>query len=65
MILLTGTDGATKLEEHQTLANAERYITPELKEKETLILEAQDKMVDIEYENGNSLWNSLPKPKFV
>ncbi|USK35775.1 DNA mismatch repair protein MutS [Bacillus sp. F19] len=34
----------------QTLTNAERYITPELKEKETLILEAEEKMVDIEYE---------------
>lgn len=38
-----------RYERKQTLANAERYITPELKEKETLILEAQDKMVDIEY----------------
>lgn len=35
-------------ERKQTLANAERYITPELKEKEALILEAQEKMVDIE-----------------
>jgi DNA mismatch repair protein MutS len=34
----------------QTLANAERYITPELKEKETLILEAEEKMVDLEYD---------------
>ncbi|MDR0137453.1 DNA mismatch repair protein MutS [Metabacillus idriensis] len=34
----------------QTLTNAERFITPELKEKETLILEAEEKMVDIEYE---------------
>ncbi|WNQ09173.1 DNA mismatch repair protein MutS [Paenibacillus aurantius] len=37
-------------ERKQTLANAERFITPELKEKEALILEAQEKMVDIEYE---------------
>lgn len=36
-------------ERKQTLANAERFITPELKEKEALILEAQEKMVDIEY----------------
>ncbi|MGP1907585.1 DNA mismatch repair protein MutS [Metabacillus sp. JX24] len=34
----------------QTLTNAERFITPELKEKETLILEAEEKMVDIEYQ---------------
>lgn len=38
-----------RYERKQTLTNAERYITPELKEKETLILEAEDKMVDIEY----------------
>ena len=37
-----------RYERKQTLANAERYITPELKEKETLILEAEEKMVDIE-----------------
>lgn len=36
-------------ERKQTLANAERFITPELKQKEALILEAQEKMVDIEY----------------
>lgn len=36
-------------ERKQTLANAERFITPELKEKEALILEAEEKMVDIEY----------------
>jgi DNA mismatch repair protein MutS len=39
-----------RYERKQTLANAERYVTPELKEKEGLILEAQDKMVDLEYE---------------
>ena len=33
----------------QTLANAERYITPELKEFETKILGAQEKIVQIEY----------------
>ncbi|GAX91786.1 DNA mismatch repair protein MutS [Effusibacillus lacus] len=35
-------------ERKQTLANGERYITPELKEKEALILEAEDKMIDLE-----------------
>lgn len=39
-----------RYERKQTLANAERYITPELKEKEALILEAEEKMVDIEHE---------------
>lgn len=34
----------------QTLANAERFITPELKEKESIILEAQEKSTALEYE---------------
>lgn len=34
----------------QTLTNAERFITPELKEKETLILGAQTKAVALEYQ---------------
>lgn len=34
----------------QTLANAERYITPELKELEDMILGAEDKLVSLEYE---------------
>lgn len=38
-----------RYERKQTLTNAERYITPELKEKEALILEAEEKMVDLEY----------------
>ncbi len=33
----------------QTLANSERYITPELKEKEEEILNAQEKLQDLEY----------------
>jgi DNA mismatch repair protein MutS len=32
----------------QTLVNAERYITPELKEYESLILNAQERMLDLE-----------------
>ncbi|WP_273850444.1 DNA mismatch repair protein MutS [Guptibacillus spartinae] len=38
-----------RYERKQTLSNAERFITPELKEKETLILEAEEKIVDLEY----------------
>ncbi|WP_094607496.1 DNA mismatch repair protein MutS [Sporomusa silvacetica DSM 10669] len=34
----------------QTLVNAERYITPELKEFETKVLGAQEKIVNIEYQ---------------
>lgn len=37
-------------ERKQTLANAERFITPELKEKEQIILEAEEKSVQLEYE---------------
>jgi DNA mismatch repair protein MutS len=39
-----------RYERKQTLTNAERFVTPELKEKEALILEAEEKRVDIEYE---------------
>ncbi len=38
-----------RYERKQTLRNAERYITPELKEREQLILEAEEKSVDLEY----------------
>lgn len=34
----------------QTLANAERYISPVLKEKESLILNAEEKIINLEYE---------------
>ena len=34
----------------QTLANAERYITPELKELEDIILGAEDRLFSLEYE---------------
>jgi DNA mismatch repair protein MutS len=37
-------------ERKQTLTNAERFITPELKEKETLILQAEEKSGELEYE---------------
>ncbi|ADU30673.1 DNA mismatch repair protein MutS [Evansella cellulosilytica] len=39
-----------RYERKQTLANAERYITNELKEKEALILEAEEKSEKLEYE---------------
>lgn len=39
-----------RYERKQTLANAERFISPELKELETLILEAEEKSVDLEYQ---------------
>lgn len=39
-----------RYERKQTLTNAERYITPELKEKEAIILEAKEKSIELEYE---------------
>ena len=39
-----------RYERKQTLSNAERYSTPELKEKESLILEAEEKSKNLEYE---------------
>ena len=37
-------------ERRQTLTNYERYISPELKEKEALILNAEEKIFELEYE---------------
>ncbi|WP_199880771.1 DNA mismatch repair protein MutS [Bacillus massiliglaciei] len=39
-----------RYERKQTLTNAERFITPELKEKEALILQAEEKSLGLEYE---------------
>ena len=39
-----------RYERKQTLANAERFVTPELKEMEARILEAEERLVDLEYE---------------
>ena len=39
-----------RYERKQTLTNAERFSTPELKEKEKLIIEAQEKSKTLEYE---------------
>lgn len=39
-----------RYERKQTLANAERFVTPQLKQIEHLILEAEEKSVDLEYQ---------------
>src|SRR5699024_12567777 len=39
-----------RYERKQTLTNAERYVTQELKEREKLILEANEESVDLEHE---------------
>ncbi len=36
-------------ERRQTLSNSERFISPELNEKESLILNAEEKIIDLEY----------------
>lgn len=41
---------ADRYQRKQTLANAERFSTPELKEKERLILEAEEKSTALEYQ---------------
>ena len=43
----------------QTLANAERYITPELKEYEEKIIGAEDKIIQIEFQLFEKLLNEL------
>ncbi|SHI30504.1 DNA mismatch repair protein MutS [Parasporobacterium paucivorans] len=43
----------------QTLVNAERYITPELKELEETILGAQDKLFSIEYDLYNDIRDKI------
>ncbi|MDO4394194.1 MAG: DNA mismatch repair protein MutS [Bacillota bacterium] len=45
----------------QTLANAERFITPELKETERLVLNAESKINDLEYRLFTELRESLQK----
>ena len=43
----------------QTLANAERYITAELKELEDIILGAEDKLVTLEYETFRTIRDKI------
>lgn len=46
-------------ERKQTLANAERFITPSLKEKEALVLNAEDKIIELEYELFNEIKDDI------
>ncbi|QUW21913.1 DNA mismatch repair protein MutS [Sporosarcina sp. Marseille-Q4063] len=48
-----------RYERKQTLANAERYITPELKEKEDLILNAEADGLELEYDLFSSVRESM------
>ena len=46
-------------ERRQTLTNYERYISPELKEKEALILNAEEKIFELEYELFSEIRNRI------
>lgn len=48
-----------RYERKQTLTNAERFITPELKEKEALILQADERSIELEYELFLDLRNQV------
>ncbi len=43
----------------QTLSNAERYITQELKDKEALVLRAEEKILELEHKIFNEIRNTL------
>lgn len=51
-------------ERRQTLTGAERFITPELKEKEALVLNAEEKIIDLEYRLFMDIRNILRENVF-
>ncbi len=52
-------------ERRQTLTGAERFITPELKEKEALVLNAEEKIIDLEYKLFTDIRNILRENVFA
>ena len=46
-------------ERKQTLSNCERYISPILKEKEAIILNAEEKIIELEYELFSNIKNEI------
>ncbi len=48
-------------ERRQTLTNCERFISPELKEKESLILNAEERIIDLEYKLFLEIRNTIKK----
>lgn len=50
-----------KWDRKQTLTNCERFISPLLKEKEALILNAEDRIIDIEYNLFNEVRDIIKK----
>ena len=51
-------------ERRQTLANAERFVSPVLKEKEALVLNAEEKIVEIEYDLFCKIKEEIKKEVF-
>ena len=51
-------------ERRQTLTGAERYISPELKEKEALILNAEEKIIELEYNLFTEIRNRIKQEIF-
>lgn len=51
-------------ERRQTLTNCERYISPELKEKEALILNAEEKIIELEFNLFNEIKECIKKQIF-
>ena len=51
-------------ERRQTLTNCERFISPELKEKEALILNAEEKIIELEYNIFNDIKEEVKKHIF-
>ena len=51
-------------ERRQTLTNAERYISPELKEQEAIVLNAEDKIIELEYNLFIEIKEELKKDVF-
>ena len=48
-------------ERRQTLTGAERYISPELKEKEAIVLNAEEKIIELEYNLFNEVKDTIKK----
>jgi DNA mismatch repair protein MutS len=51
-------------ERRQTLTNCERFISPELKEKEAMILNAEERIIELEYNLFNEIKETIKKETF-
>src|SRR5574344_646801 len=51
-------------ERRQTLTNCERFISPELKEKEAMILNAEERIIELEYNLFNDIKNKIKEQVF-